>query len=260
MIGTSSSRPTASGLVLSLRYEWHRVRTLRSSWVLLSLAALTGALAYLNGATSHASGLGGRQDWAQYLDSGFPLLSMFCGIAGATTIGQEYRHGTMPILLGLVPNRRIVYLSKALAAVSFAACAFVAAVVVGLVALEALKVLDSGHAATPAEAVQVLIGGLCACAGTALVSLGVTALTRGLFSGVLLPIALAYVLEPILIVVLPPRSIVDALLPFTAARTAMGVVAPVHIVSQMQSLGLFLGYVAVISGLGYARFRTAPID
>lgn len=252
------TRPPAS-LPTLLRYESGRIRTLRSSWVLFGVATLTGALAYFNGASSRAAGLG-AQSWTQYIGSGFPLLSMLCGIAGAIGIGQEYRHRSMSTLLSLMPDRRAVYLSKATAATAFAVGAFLAASVVALMSLVASGQLTAGPAPSPSAVVQVLVGGMGACVGTALLSVAAATLTRSLMLGVLVPIAMAYIVEPVLIVLLPARDHLDAFLPFTAARTAMGVIPPVHVMSVMAALALFSAYVAVISSTAYVRFRLAPLD
>jgi ABC-2 type transport system permease protein len=101
----------------ALRFEWVRLRTVRSTYWLIALAvALPAVLA----------GLVGYFSRKEELDSGFavalmtggvalfplPLPAVLMGILGVLSVGHEYRHATIRPTLTALPHRSALVVAK----------------------------------------------------------------------------------------------------------------------------------------------------
>lgn len=116
-------------MIDALRFEWVRIRTLRSTYWLIGLGLLvTAAVAFIiafstrNDAldsTTAASVLTGGADFATF-------IPIFMAIIGVFATGHEYRHGTIQPTLTAIPQRSRLLLAKILVV------AFTAIVVVAL--------------------------------------------------------------------------------------------------------------------------------
>jgi ABC-2 type transport system permease protein len=107
----------------ALRYEWVRLRTVRSTWWLLGLAlVLQGTLAFL-----FAKGQGtdpvDAQAAARIVTGGggefFLFPALFMGLVGVFAFGHEYRHGVIRATLVAVPRRSRVLAAKILMVAMF---------------------------------------------------------------------------------------------------------------------------------------------
>ncbi|TDD70244.1 hypothetical protein E1262_10385 [Jiangella aurantiaca] len=101
----------------ALRFEWVRLRTLRSTYWLIGLGLLlTAAIAF---GVSFAT----RNDIVTAEDAGIivtggaelaPFLAIFLAIIGIFATGHEYRHGTIQPTLTAIPQRSQLLLAKVL--------------------------------------------------------------------------------------------------------------------------------------------------
>lgn len=115
-----------SSLTDALRFEWVRVRTLRSTYWLAGLSVLLAALVAgaigaafrgdpIDPATSGAIVAGGAGF------SPLPFTAVFMGLLGAFAVGHEYRHGTIQPTLLALPRRWSVVVGKLVVVMAVAA-------------------------------------------------------------------------------------------------------------------------------------------
>jgi ABC-2 type transport system permease protein len=100
----------------ALRYEWMRLRTLRSTWWLTGLSLLVAGLLGLP-----ALGLKGSltvRDYGDIMTGGGGgavfLVSILLSMIGVFAIGHEYRYGTIRPTLSALPRRSTVLAAKVL--------------------------------------------------------------------------------------------------------------------------------------------------
>ncbi len=102
----------------ALRYEWVRLRTLRSTWWLLGISLLVSALvAFAVGWVARTNEIG-IDPYAAALTGGsaftpIPLPAFLLALTGVFAFGHEYRYGTIRPTLGAVPRRGRIFLAKA---------------------------------------------------------------------------------------------------------------------------------------------------
>jgi ABC-2 type transport system permease protein len=123
----------------ALRYEWTRLRTLRSTyWLIGSGMLVTTAIAVLLGIAARNEPLDAEllvvavNGGASF---GLPFLAVFMAIIGIFATGHEYRHGTIQPTLTSLPQRSRLILAKLLvvAAATIVVVAVSMAVNVGIV-------------------------------------------------------------------------------------------------------------------------------
>jgi ABC-2 type transport system permease protein len=99
----------------ALRYEWVRLRTLRSTWWLIGLALVPALLLEL-----HALAIHGSVSLIDYGDImtagglGAFLVVILLAMIGVFAIGHEYRYGTIRPTLTALPQRSTVMTAKVL--------------------------------------------------------------------------------------------------------------------------------------------------
>ncbi len=109
----------------ALRYEWMRIRTVRSTYWLtgavLAIAALTGFLVALavraSGEDASADEIAELGPWigTQFAAAGSPyFVAYLLAIIGILGWGHEYRHGMIRATLTAVPSRSTVFWAKQL--------------------------------------------------------------------------------------------------------------------------------------------------
>lgn len=212
-----------------LRYEWVRISTVKSTWALIALGALVPAglalfVTWLVNALG--SDAGGPPDGAGTAGfAGFLALTaaILCTI-GAAAFGQEYRHGLIRITLSTFPRRTPVFFAKAIMVVLVivvAAVIAIAAMVVG----EALGSALAGKGLIWEETAFGLPGvrGVVYVVIFVLMAFAITALTRNQPLGIILPIVLAVLVEPIISAVafVLEWTWIDWVLPFTGATAGV---------------------------------------
>src|SRR5215467_3731980 len=111
-------------MIAALGYEWRRITSTRSMWILSGLLVALG-LAYL---LVIVGGTGVGAD--SVLTSPASLGGFLTAALGAQAIGQEYRFGTIRSTLTLFPRRPQIFAAKAAVAVGVAVAAGLLAVAV----------------------------------------------------------------------------------------------------------------------------------
>ena len=218
----------------ALRYEWVRVRTVRSTWVLSAAALLAAVLVSLalglnptSGAGSDGPQPGGvrgdQEAFAMVLTAPAQLSPLLMGLLGAFAFGHEYRYGTIRSTLAALPRRRVVATAKVLVVALWAAA--VASVGVALAAVAALLVRGGRYgpevSLTAGPTPRVALGVVLYVVLSALIGLALGWLFRNIPAAVTLLLVVPLIVEPILrgllsLSVLEPISGVGRYLPFGA--------------------------------------------
>ena len=212
-----------------LRYEWVRITTVRSTWVLIALGALVPAglvlfVTWLDNTAGDAAG--GPPEGATTGFAGFiPLVAAVLCTIGAASFGQEYRHGLIRITLSTYPKRVPVFLAKAIMVAVFIAVAAVIAIAC-IVLGEAFGAMLAGKGLIWDDAAVGLPGllGVLYIVIFVLMAFAISALTRNQPVGIIVPIVLAVLVEPIISTVafVQNWTWIDWVLPFTGATAAVG--------------------------------------
>lgn len=183
-------------MIGALRYEWLRIRTVRSTYVLLLLCLVfTGLLAW-----AQANGLNADQRiYAASLASGAQLPPILLGIIGVFAFGHEYRFGMIRPTLTALPRRSVVAGAKvavvlAVALVTALACMLVAYVVTDLVATS-----TEGLSLTGGQTGRVLIGTVVWTLLFTLVGVGVGLLLRNIPAAIAVLIVWPLIVENVIV-------------------------------------------------------------
>lgn len=270
----SGARMKGSRMTGALRYEWVRLRTLRSTWWLLFVAVGLNALVALAVARGVVEG-------TQKLDSegvvtlitggsGISPLSItavLAGVVGVLALGHEYRHDLVHTTLTAMPRRGVVLAAKAMVVGLWAAFAAVLAGVcafgVGWAVIGdrwSLTLLDDGEGTTRA------LGGFVALVVlTALLGVALAGMFRNVPAALVVLLTLPLLLEPVLDEVLTLDAMADfseagRFLPFTAAQRMISVSGDGsgHAFVPLGPLGgalTFLAFVAVLGGFAALLFK-----
>jgi len=187
-----------------LRYEWRRITTIRSTWILLGLAVIFSigfswlAMAGLKSATSTPdSGLAPNdllitEIVGQVVVANFIVLVLFATVA-AQAFGQEYRNGTIRVTLTAFPKRLPVVLGKVIVCLGLLTAVFAVCVAAPYLLLSSSDVVNSDIS------VSTMLGfflrsWLYFC-GYMLVVIALTLITRILALAVIIPLLMAVVFE-----------------------------------------------------------------
>ncbi len=181
----------------SLRAEWIKLRSVRTTWTLLGLGLLAeGLLAGLLPGLASRSELGSDRDIEDLL-RGTGLLFTMVLVLGVLALTNEYRHRTVNWTFTTEPSRSRVVLAKlALAAtLGLAAGLLFVAVNAGL----ALTILSARDIALPAaeDVVASYAGSVVAMVLIAAFGVGVGAVVRHQVGAVVGSIAVFFVLSPL---------------------------------------------------------------
>ncbi|HXL90123.1 MAG TPA: ABC transporter permease [Streptosporangiaceae bacterium] len=203
-----------------IRSEWIKLRSVRSSWLMLGATVLGIAgvgllVAYVTNAHWSASSAAGFNPVNQTL-LGVNLAELTIGVLGVLVASGEYATGMIRATFTAVPRRLPVLVAKAgvLAAVTFVVClAAVLGAFVGGQALLGSHGLGIGHP----EAVRAVIGATLYLTGVAVLGVGVGFLIRSTAGGIATVIGVLFVL-PLLAGALPGSSAFEGYLPSMAGR------------------------------------------
>jgi len=184
----------------ALKYEWTRLRTLRSTWWLLGTSVAVSVLV--------------AALFAQFVDApegslvlaltglasqAIPITGILMGLVGAFAIGHEYRYGTIRVTLPVVPRRGALLLAKVLVvavwSVLVAALSLAAAYLVALL-WPGSTLLDDPI--SDDTVVRVLIGFVLLTLIYAMVGMALAGLLRNLPGAIVLLIVWPLVVENIL--------------------------------------------------------------
>lgn len=187
-------------MIDALRFEWVRLRTLRSTFWLTGAGlflsfAVAGAVAYFTRNSGPDVGTTGIILTGGIPFSPLPLVAIFMGLIGVLTFGHEYRHGTILSTLAAVPKRSRLVLAKLLVVVVWSLVTAILSVLLnfGIGSLLGETVSLTDDAVLPAMIGYVLYVGLWGVLG-----LGLAALFRNLPVAIVIILVVPLMVEPIL--------------------------------------------------------------
>jgi ABC-2 type transport system permease protein len=210
-------------MIDALRYEWVRLRTLRSTYwltgagVVLSMI-VAGAVAYFTRNSGDDAGTTGIVLTGGIPFTPLPIVAVFMGLIGVLAFGHEYRHGTILSTLAAVPRRNRLVVAKLLVVTVWSLVTAVVSVLlnwaVGNLLGQTLSLTDD--LVLPAMVGYVLYVGLWGVLG-----LGLAALVRNLPVAIVIILVVPLMVEPLLsaIALLPAFEDIRAAfnyLPFSA--------------------------------------------
>ncbi|MFZ1671704.1 MAG: ABC transporter permease subunit [Candidatus Nanopelagicales bacterium] len=190
-----------------LRYEWRRISSIRSTWILLALSIVFSAglaalvTVGLNAANSvsdsdstvEPAGLLSMGGALSTATTNFVVLVLL-GTVAAQAFGQEYRQGTIRLTLTAFPRRMPVFVGKVVVCCLWITAAFVLSLVVSALIFWPQTGIIAHPDSTVSFAAFILRAWLFLM-GFCLVVFAVTVLTRILALGVIIPLLLAVVVE-----------------------------------------------------------------
>ena len=256
----------------ALRYEWMRLRTLRSTWWLTGLSLLIAGLLGLP-----ALGLKGTLSVTDYGDlvtggggGAIFLVSVLLSMIGVFAIGHEYRYGTIRPTLCALPRRSTVLAAKVLVVTGYV---FVVALI-GLVLRYAIAVVILGHRLLdlglfPSPMARVWIGSIVYTVIFALVGFALAGLFRNVPAAIVTVILMPLLAENIIRGLLglhvfhSIRGFAKAL-PFSSGaeifryqpadngNSGAGFQA---VPSPVDGLLVFLAFLAIVLGLSWVLFE-----
>jgi ABC-2 type transport system permease protein len=196
-------------MIDALRYEYVRLRTIRSTYWLIGIAlALQLVFAVLIAwALERSSTFGGGDETFEVLatiggSTGAPLLMAYVvGLLGVFSTGHEYRHGMIRATLTAIPNRTHVFWAKVVTTAAIAAVTTVLCVLIGLACIVAFGLdLPSASALVETTAGIVLYTVLFALSGLAYAAL-VRNQTAAVALLMLVPSLLEFIVQSIVVII-----------------------------------------------------------
>jgi len=233
------------------RMEWCKLRTVRSTWlILLVFAAGMAGFAVLVGANEPAHPAP-SYDPTENLFAGLALGQLAIGILGVLTLSSEFGSGSIRATFAAVPRRGWVLASKAavIAAVTLAAGEALAFAAFAAYGLAARPGAPHPSLAQPAVLRAVLLAGAYPCL-IGLIGLGVAAVIRHTAGAIAAIVGVVFVL-PIVLLPLGEHSAVMKFLPEIIAENSLTAVKPVaDSLSAGAGLGMLCLYVAIALAAG----------
>jgi|DEB0MinimDraft_3_1074331.scaffolds.fasta_scaffold04063_5 ABC-type transport system involved in multi-copper enzyme maturation permease subunit len=213
----------------TLRYEWRRISTVRSTWLLIVLGILVPAgfallVAWLASISDGQGGGPPNDGSASGLAAFLPLSAAILCTIGAAAFGQEYRHELIRVTLAVFPRRTPVFLAKlamVILVIAVTAAVAIAAVVVAEYIGGVIAATSTGWNTDVLGSTGIL--GLLYVVTFVLIAFAITALTRNQPLGIIAPIVLMFLVEPIvgLIAMSQFWTWIDWVLPFSGGQAAL---------------------------------------
>lgn len=227
----------------ALRFEWTRLRTLRSTYWLTGLAlllsaAVGGIIAWvmredpIEGANAAAILTGGTEF------SPLPFTAVFMGILGAFAFGHEYRHGTILSTLAAVPQRGALAAAKCIVVAAWSLALAVVSVAINWVV--ALVVADQSLPLRGEPVGPSLLGYLGYVVLWGLLGLGLGSLLRNLPGTIVVLLVVPLVVEPLitalaLLPALEPIREFVYYLPFSSGKFMLQAFDPADLGGEVES-------------------------
>ncbi|MGH9251028.1 MAG: ABC transporter permease [Acidimicrobiales bacterium] len=254
----------------ALRFEWMRIRTLRSTYWLIGLAlVLSAVVALIFGLATRADPLDvvtiGRALTAGG-DFGVPFPAIFMAIVGIFATGHEYRHNTIQPTLTAIPQRsRLLGAKVIVVAVTAAVVAVFSMLLSWLVFMITRgESVSLGDAPLP----EALGGYVVYTVLWALLGLALAQLFRGVPSAIVVIFVFPFIVETVIV----GLSFIPALdwlqpalkfLPFSAGARLFafedfptGEGQPnFDFLDRWASGGVFAAFVLIILAIGWALFQ-----
>jgi ABC-2 type transport system permease protein len=243
-----------------VRSELTKVRSLRSTWLVLAAAVLVtvglaAAFGYGYGHRVRAGEVAGTA--ANAVDAtfiGLDLLSLIVGVFGILQLSGEYGSGLIQASLTAVPRRWPLIIAKALVLLTVLVPLSVLVCVASFLACQAL----AGSSGTSLGATGVLrpvIGAAAYPVASALLGLGIGALLRHTAGSVTAFVGGFLLIPALLPAALPDRIADDTLpyLPITAGQAMYAMGHPsgtVHLLSPAAGAAVLAAWVLAVLALG----------
>jgi len=213
----------------ALRLEIQRLLSVRSTYVLVSLAVTTAVLLDLFIAVFSPVGTLSHDDTAAALTVGADLsplsvVGLWVGVLAVTAVSHDYRYRLVRAVLTAVPRRGVLLAARlTVLGVVAAACASLVPLLsaAGCLALGRRPVLDTTTAHVVAAHLVVVVG-------WAWLGAGVGWLVRHAAGAIAVLLVVPLIVEPLLLLAIrwgPGKALlrpVVPVLPFSAAREALG--------------------------------------
>jgi ABC-2 type transport system permease protein len=190
-------------MIDALRYEYVRLRTIRSTYWLIGLVVtfqliMTMILAWQIAASSSLTTGDDAFDILATIgaSTGIPplFIAYIIGLLGVFSFGHEYRHGMIRATLTALPSRRTVFAAKVISTALVSASAALACIVIALVSLLVFGLdLPSGENLFAMTAGTVVFAALFSLSG-----LAYAALTRNQTAAVALLLLLPSLAEQLI--------------------------------------------------------------
>ena len=239
------------------RMEWHKLRTVRSTWYLVAAfgAGLIGlavlGLSHENYVQLHAAG---RRSFDPTYDAFLGLVpgQLLLGVLGVLTITTEFSSGMIRATFAVAPSRALVLAAKAAVLGALTLAAGEVSAFVAFLAGQATLNAPVPHATLgqPGVLRAVLLGGAYP-ALIALISLGIGAIIRHTAGAICALTGVVFVL-PLLLFSLgsPVRDTAQKFLPDTMRNSLIAVRPVAHLLSPGLTFGLLCGYAMTVLAAG----------
>lgn len=257
----------------ALRYEWTRIRTLRSTYWLLGLTlAIPAGVALILGLAVDESDrgpemvLGVLTGGTNFMSPLIAISAIFLAIIGVFTTGHEYRHGTIQPTLSAIPQRSTLLTAK----ISVLVLTVLTAIAVSLLLNYAIGIVFwgdlSGVGDPPID--EALLGYIIFVLLYALLGLALGQLFRGVPSALVVLLVTPTIVEQLL----TGLAFIEALdwlvpvikfLPFTAGSRLMATGDPDYgpgapnfdLFDRWASGGIFAAFVVIVLAVAWYLFK-----
>ena len=256
----------------ALRYEWTRLRTLRSTWWLTGMSLLIAGLLGLG-----ALSVKGPATIVDYGDAvtggggGVFLVSILLSMIGIFAIGHEYRYGTIRPTLSALPRRSTVLAAKVIVVAVYVSVVALVSVVLRYV----VSVLILGHRLThlglfPSPMARVWIGSVVYTVIFVLVGLALSGLFRNIPAAIVTVIVLPVLAENIIKGLLSIHAFHSIrgfakVLPFTAGSQIFRYQPPgtngsngagfLAVPCPVDGLLIFIAFLVIVLGVSWVLFE-----
>lgn len=247
-------------------YEWARLRTLRSTWIMSALSLIFSALMGLFAIpiiNEDPTALA----WLSSLTIAVPTVTaLCCGLIGVFGVGHEFRYGTIRPTLTALPRRLPVMLAKVFVPASFAFALSVACLALNYCLAWLFVHTKLETPAFSSDVARVMLGAALFAVGFCVIGVGLTTVFRNQVAGIVMLIVLPLIVENAISVALTLIPWFDRIehwnrfLPFFAGRAMY--TPPADVVSQLavRPFGpvaggvVYFAFGAIVCALGTVRF------
>jgi len=189
----------------ALKYEWMRIRTIRSSYWMSALGiALTFGITLLMGLSISAADLSNDFDFYQVTTfivlagaSGpfIPVMAApFYAVMGVMAVGHEYRYGTNKATLSAIPDRIAVLAAKLVVLLAWVLASVAITLLLGM----AITWLLLDNPQFGSHLVRPLLNYTGYCVGFAVAGMALAALLRNQTGAIVAALTWPLVVEPII--------------------------------------------------------------
>lgn len=249
----------------ALRFEWVRIRTIRSTyWLIASALLLNAAVAVSVALAAHGNALDAEIVGAVVTGGGpyspLPFAAVFLAVVGVFATGHEYRYGTIQPTLTTVPRRSALLAAKLVVLAALALAVTVVSLFADIVA--ALLVWGEVPGLTSQPLAAALPGYLVLVLLWAVLGAALAQLFRGVPSALVVILVVPLVVEQ-LIFSLSYVPALDWLVPVVRFLPFMAGKQLVHLGGEVDheffdrwlSGGVFASFVAIVLTVAWILFK-----